>query len=66
MTQCGETILAERSRRRLRQGDVAKRAKVHVQTIIDIEHNRIGLDDESRTRIISAMDEPEPAGSAAG
>lgn len=58
MTNYGTDILAERARYRLGQGEVGSRVGVSVQTIIDIENNRIGIDKETHERFLDAIRAP--------
>ena len=63
----GEEILAARSRRRIRQDTLAKKAGLLTATLVDIEQGRIGIDEETYNKILKAIDafESESAENAA-
>jgi transcriptional regulator with XRE-family HTH domain len=55
MSKNGETILAERSKQRVTQNELARRLGLMTSTIVDIEYNRIGIDEETFQRIMDAL-----------
>jgi transcriptional regulator with XRE-family HTH domain len=55
MSKNGETILAERSKQRVTQNELARRLGLMTSTIVDIEYNRIGTDEETFQRIMDAL-----------
>jgi len=59
MSTRGETLLAERSKRRVRQDRLAKRLGLMTSTIVDIEYNRVGIDDMTFSRIMDAIKEDD-------
>ena len=63
----GTAILSARSVRRLSQGDLAKRVGITVQTLIDIEYDRIEITEATYNRIVQAleMESDQPTESAA-
>jgi transcriptional regulator with XRE-family HTH domain len=65
MTNYGNDILAERSRKRMSQGALSERTGVFVQTIVDIENDRIGVDEATYGRFLAAIREESNAQEAA-
>ena len=57
MSKRGETVLAERSKRRVSQANLARRTGLSTGTLVDIEYNRLGIDDETFQCIMSALKE---------
>jgi len=55
MSKYGETILAERSKCRLSQANLARRTGLLTGTLVDIEYNRIGIDEETFRHIMDAI-----------
>lgn len=64
MTKYGDTILAERSKRRMRQDELARRASLATGTLVDIEHNRIGIDEDTFNHIMDALNKNCTPGAA--
>jgi transcriptional regulator with XRE-family HTH domain len=56
MPEYGTEILVARTRHRLNQSDVAKAAGLYVQTIVDIENNRLGVDEPTYNRLLGAIE----------
>lgn len=55
MTTYGKELLGERSKRRVSQADLSNLTGVFVQTIVDIENDRLGIDEETYDRFIAAL-----------
>ena len=55
MIEYGPEILAERSKHRITQETLAKRAGIHTATLVDIEQKRIGIDDETYETLKNAI-----------
>ena len=55
MTQYGEIVFAERVKRRRNQRDVAKRFGIYIQTLVDIEHGRVGIDEPTYRRLLGVV-----------
>lgn len=65
MTQYGDEIVGERAKRRLNQTEVAERAGIFRSTLIDIENNRIGIDEPTYERIITVIRQDDKSNCAA-
>lgn len=66
MTTYGEELLGERAKNRISQTELSNRTGIFVQTIVDIENNRIGIDKETYDRFVSAIQQkPDSAEQAA-
>lgn len=57
MTEYGSEILGLRRRHKIFQNDLANCVGIANPTLVDIEHNRIGIDDTTFARIKQAIDE---------
>ena len=57
MIEYGNELLAARVRRRITQGELGERAGLAVPTIVDIERNRLGIDDATYRRLLEALDQ---------
>jgi len=55
LSQYGETVFAERVKRRKNQREVAKRFGIYIQTLVDIEHCRIGIDEPTYRRLLEVI-----------
>ena len=53
----GSEILAYRSKRRIRQEPLAKKARIYTGTLVDIEQRRIGIDQQTYQTLISCIDD---------
>ena len=55
MNQYGETVFAERVKRRKNQREIAKRFGIYIQTLVDIEHCRIGIDEPTYRGLLEVI-----------
>jgi len=61
MPDFGKALIAERSRRGLNQGDLAKLTECDIHTVIDIERGRVDITRNCFKEMVSAMDSREIA-----
>lgn len=59
MPALGKALIAERFKRGLKQGDLAKLVECDIHTIIDIERGRINITRNCFRSMIAAMDSQE-------
>jgi ribosome-binding protein aMBF1 (putative translation factor) len=56
MPDFGKALIAERSRRGLNQGDLAKLTECDIHTVIDIERGRVDITRSCFKEMVAAMD----------
>lgn len=61
MKEYGESIMAERARKRISQADLAKRLGWYPSTLVEIELGRVGVDSETYRRVLDAIEGEEEA-----
>jgi DNA-binding XRE family transcriptional regulator len=57
MLEYGTEILGERKKRKIRQDKLTRCVGIHRATLVDIENKKIGLDDETYQKIVTAIND---------
>jgi len=57
MLKYGTEILGERKKRKIRQDKLTRLIGIHRATLVDIENNKIGVDDETYQKIVTAIND---------